>query len=196
MRFLLPLSLLFVIPFVACTSGETARAATPTGHPAPSGMESLARFRTTVGPRPVRFEGGAPSRDSLVRAVVHAVEQADAAALSRLALSPAEFAYFYYPENPQSKPPYELQPDIMWLQMQSQSHKGSSRLLSTYGQQPLRFHTYACDSVATVIGHIRTWGHCRVTHTGPDGKPKTTALFAAIIEREGIYKILSYANEL
>ncbi len=156
----------------------------------------LRRFRKPLRGRPTRLGDATSSADSLIRAVAAAVERNDATALAHMALSMDEFAYLYYPTNPQSRPPYELSPQIMWLQMSSRSGKGLSRLLRAYGGKRLSVTHWTCDSLPQVEGENRIWAHCRVTHSGPEQSTVTEPLFAAIIERGGRYKILSYSNAL
>lgn len=162
--------------------------------------ELLRRFRAPLGAAPAGLLGGAPTRDSLVRLVVRAVARRDTATLVRAALSMAEFAYFYYPDNPRALPPYELPPHIMWLTMGAQSDKGLSRLLRQYGGTRLRLGGYQCDPRPQIQdgagGTERIWVRCAVTIRTGRRTAETRALFAAILEREGQFKILSYANDL
>jgi len=53
---------------------------------------ALTRFQQ-ASQRATAFEGGAPSRDALVRSFVRAVETKDTATLRRLVISRGEFAY-------------------------------------------------------------------------------------------------------
>ncbi|MGI8765619.1 MAG: hypothetical protein ACR2KM_03770, partial [Gemmatimonadaceae bacterium] len=166
---------------------------TPIVDSALSPATELRRFRESLKASPTRLSGAASSAESLINAVAAAVERNDADALARMALSTDEFAYLYYPTNPQSRPPYELSPQIMWLQMSSQSDQGLHRLLRAYGGKRLGVTRWTCDSVPHIEGDNRILAHCRVTHSGPEQSTVTEPLFAAIIERGGRYKILSYS---
>ncbi|HXO86405.1 MAG TPA: hypothetical protein VN803_12870, partial [Gemmatimonadales bacterium] len=62
----------------------------------------LARFRDGLT-EPAALAGGAASRDALVRAFVRALQARDTIALAGLLLTRAEFAYLYYPTNPEAR---------------------------------------------------------------------------------------------
>jgi hypothetical protein len=82
--------------------------------------EELRRFRRGLI-EPAELTGGARSRDALVRSYVSALERGDTAALAALVITKAEFAYIYYPTNPQARPPYDLSPGLMWFMLQQRS---------------------------------------------------------------------------
>lgn len=162
--------------------------------------EQLRRFRGRLGPAPGALVDGAPTRDSLVRLVVRALARRDTAALVRASVTAREFAYFYYPGNSLSRPPYELSPDIMWLTLRARSDRGLGRLLSRRGGAPVRLRGYSCAPRAEVQREsgsaVRIWTNCTVTVRRRDGAPESAPLFAAILERSGRFKVLSFANEL
>ena len=156
---------------------------------------ALAEFRGQVPE--VRELGGAYTvdRDSLVARFVAALERSDTAAFAPMAMSAAEFAWLYYADDPQAKPPYELPPDVMWFQRVEQGERGMSRALQRFGGRPLAYRGYACADSAR-LGANRVWRDCRVDVVGKDGTRAKVRLFGGIVERGGRYKLLSYANEL
>ena len=94
--------------------------------------EALARFRS--GSRIVAaLEGGATSRAALVRAFAAALGAGDTTQLGRLALSRDEFAWLYYPTTPQSLPPYDLAPGLMWSLNELHGGRGLRSALAAYG---------------------------------------------------------------
>ena len=137
-----------------------------------------------------------PSRDSLVRGFVHALETRDSAALGRMLLDRGEFAYLYYPTNPQGLPPYDLNPDLLWFMLTSGSDKGIGRALEKRGGRSMGFAGYSCDSVPSRQGRNVVWGPCVVRHLGASGNSEGERLFGLIIERDGRYKFVSYSNRL
>ena len=158
-----------------------------------SAEDAMRRFRADI-PAPVtQYSDGASSRDALVRKFVDNVAKQDTVSLARLAVSRGEFAYLYYPNHPQSRPPYELTPQLMWFQMTANSDKGLRRLLRDFGGQQLPVN-YSCADSAEIQNGNRIWTKC-VVETGADVK-KRVALFSAILERQGTYKFLSYTNSL
>ncbi|MBV9772421.1 MAG: hypothetical protein JO040_00630 [Gemmatimonadetes bacterium] len=157
-------------------------------------QELLRRFRADLPTTPTELAGVA-SRDSLVARYVGALQANDTSALEPLVLDRAEFAYLYYPTTPQSKPPYELPPALMWFQLQSSNRKGVFRAFRELGGKPLHYAGYRCDEKPEVQGENRIWNGClvRIRPEG-QGKVEEARLFGGIIERAGRFKFVSYAN--
>jgi hypothetical protein len=156
---------------------------------------ALARFRDTLKSHPGALANGAPSLDSLINAFGSAVARRDTSALRALALSPAEFAYLYYPNSPMSSKPYELDADLMWMQISSRSTKGLSRLLATRGGRPFNLVSYQC-SPAQHHGRINIINGCQVLQTSAPRDTSLLQLFGEVVERSGTYKFVGYANRL
>jgi hypothetical protein len=156
-------------------------------------QEQLRRFRLgldTVS----QLQRPETSSGSLVRAFAASLAQADTAALLRLAVSRAEFAWLVYPDSPLSTPPYQQAIDIAWLRHAAASSSGLARLLNRIGGQALHLQSWRCANQPTIEGSNRIWGDCVVTFTVGGAEPATLGLFSSIIERQGRFKILSYAN--
>jgi hypothetical protein len=156
--------------------------------------EALARFREGL-PEVPELAGGAPSRDALVRRFADALERADTAALRALLMSRGEFAWLYYPTNPQALPPYGLSPGLMWDMLSLGSGRGLRRALSAHGGRPLRYQGYACDSAVSRQGPNTVSGPCLLA-LGSGRDSVAMRLFGLIVERAGRYKFVSYANKL
>lgn len=156
---------------------------------------ALAEFRRGL-PEPRELGGGfATDRDSLVSRFVAALQTSDTAAFMPMTMSRAEFAWLYYAYDPQSKPPYELPPDIMWYQRMQQGERGISRALQKFGGRPLAYRGYACED-STRMGENEVWTKCRLDVVDAAGSRVKARLFGGIIQRGGRYKLVSYANEL
>jgi hypothetical protein len=155
--------------------------------------EALRRFRTGLTPAE-SLSGDVVSRDALVRRYVRSIEKRDTAELRRLLLTRSEFAYLYYPTNPQALPPYDLSPDLMWFMLSTGSEKGVSRTLSQFGGQRLGYGGYICDSVPSHQGANNVWGPCTVRLHPVGGDSISERLFGLIVERGGRYKFVSYAR--
>ena len=156
--------------------------------------EQLRRFRAGLGEAPHEFEDGASSKEALVRSFVHALEAADTAALVRLTISRAEFAYLVFPESPLSREPYAQAPDLVWMRHASASATGLGRLLDRLGGKSIGFQSWTCRKAQTAEGPNRLFGGCTMTLVPPGGSEQDLSLFNAIIERHGRYKVFSYAN--
>ena len=201
------LSALLLLPLAACGGHEpppsrevAADASAPPVQPAAyvdsarTIAEDLRRFR--VGLEPVAaLAGGASSRDALVRGFVAAVEARDTAAVVRMVMSRAEFAYLYYPHTPLVAPPREMSPQLAWFLMLQNSEKGITRVFRRLGGAPLGYRGHACDPRPAVQGPNRVWRRCVVRRTTEQGDTTAQALFGGILERDGRFKFVSYANE-
>lgn len=155
--------------------------------------EQLRRFRVGLPDTRV-FSNGAASREALVQSFMRSLENADTAALVRLAVSRAEFAYLVYPESPLSAPPYEQAPDLVWMRHAAASATGLKRLLARAPGTRLWMRLSSCSEPPLVEGANRIWRDCVVRFAPDGGVIQTTQLFSGIIERQGRFKILSYAN--
>ncbi|HZM28818.1 MAG TPA: hypothetical protein VFB89_15825 [Gemmatimonadales bacterium] len=205
MQFLLPLCVLVLLS--ACTGEPTPaaaerRAGEPLAEATPVHVDSfiprdeaLRRFRRGLPPTNGLSHGMA-SRESLVRAFVRALERRDSTTLRQLVLSRAEFAYLYYPSAPQGLPPYDMNADLMWFMLSIQSEKGMHRALNERGGSPLYVVGTRCNEKPDTQGENTLWGPCVLRRIEAPGDTLDERLFGPIIERQGSYKFLTYANKL
>jgi hypothetical protein len=157
---------------------------------APTIESELAAFRSdmTVAPRSLV---GAPTRDSLVRLFQKALASNDSTALKRLEITREQFAYLYYPESKLARPPYELNPQTMWMQIDAQRQRGLRLLLARYGGRKLKVRGLECrqpERENAVVIH-----QCLVV-TSDAATPMQ--LFGSILERDDQFKFVGYANRL
>jgi len=157
--------------------------------------ELLRRFRADT--RPVtRLEGGAASRDALVRAFFDALAASDAAALDRLLVTRDEWGWLVFPESPFSRPPYEQRPDAAWILHAAGAAKGRQRLLERVAGRGIRLVAHRCAPTPMREGPNRIWRDCASRVRRADGETSTVRLFGAILERGGRFKFLTYQNDL
>lgn len=184
-------------PSLAAVRVTASRAAMPAAPPDSTYdiAVQLRRFRDSIGVHPAGLAGAARSRAELVRRFVRAVEAADTGALRDMQLSAGEFAYSYYPDSKLSRPPYELEPQLMWQQIEAHGGRGRARLLRRYGGKPLGFRSLDClppERQGESVLH-----ECRVRHgDAVAGHDVDERLFGTILERRGRFKFVSYANKL
>ena len=157
--------------------------------------EALRRFREKL-PQVDSLAGGTRSRDELVAEYSEALAAADTAALLRLAVTRAEFAWLYYPTTPMGKPPYDMEPGLMWFLHTERSDEGLSKALQLYGGKPMTLVDYDCGPKASHEGENIVYGPCALRWRGADGATLAVRLFDQILERDGRFKILSYGNRL
>jgi hypothetical protein len=156
----------------------------------------LHRFRATLPDTPTTLVGAEASAERLSRSLLAALQAHDTATLRRLVLSRAEFAWLYYPHTIWTRPPYELGPELAWLQLSANSEKGVVRLLRRYGGSSLRFEALLCPDSAVAEGPNTVIPGCRVRFAAADSAARELRLFGSLLNRDGRYKFVSYANEL
>jgi hypothetical protein len=157
--------------------------------------EYLRRFRVGVA-EPARFAGGAADREALARKFLSGVAKRDTAALRNLLLSQAEFAWLLFPDHVYSRPPYELDPALFWMQLRSESDKGLETVLRREGGRSLALVAVHCarDTVQVRARSVRIWSPCTVRYRSGNGVV-SHRLFGSIVERDGRMKLLSLAND-
>jgi hypothetical protein len=160
--------------------------------------EHRRRFRAQYGdpPEARSLAGGATTRETLVRQFVRALATRDSVALAAMQLSPIEFLDLYYPVSRFSRPPYEMSPQLAWMQITLNSDKGLVRLLRRVSDPSLRYEGHRCPDEPTLLGGARVWDGCTVTTAVGDGAPRTDRLFGGIFEHEGQFKFLGYPNSM
>ncbi len=110
-------------------------------------------------------------------------------------LTPREFIDLVYPESQYTRPPYRQSPALVWQQIQNGSSAGLSRLLERMGGAPIRGERQQCEKTPQEFGKNTIYSHCTVAVSQPDGTVKQMQLFGPIIERDGRFKFVSYANQ-
>jgi hypothetical protein len=156
---------------------------------------AIARFQR-VTPRVESFSGGANTREALVRRFVTALETRDTSALRSLLLTRSEFGWLYYPTNPEGFPPYSLTPQLMWFVLEGNGSRGYQNLLLKRSGMPLHYVGHRCEGEPSRQGKNVVWAPCVVLRKLATGDTLAERLFGHIVEREGKYKFVSYANKL
>lgn len=158
--------------------------------------EQLRRFRLAIGGSPVtRLQHASRSRDALVQRFMRAVATSDSVALVQMVVNAREFADLVYPESPNTKPPYQQDPALTWRTIQNPSGTGYRRLLRRAGGMPINLVSYRCDPMPGQQGRNRFWTHCLLRLADAQGHQSTHRFFGNILERDGLFKFMSYANE-
>lgn len=157
--------------------------------------ELMARFRNSV-PERTAFSGGAGSVEEFAREFLAAVGSSDSAALATLRVSTGEFAWLLAEEHLYTRPPYELDPALLWMQISAGSEKGQRRLMERLAGRRLELAGIECrpDTLQFPGGGIRAWSGCMITWRS-DGAESTSRLFGTLIERDGMIKVLGYGND-
>ena len=157
--------------------------------------ESLRRFRADIPERPDTLRRASTSLDELVARWATAVSERDIEALNAMVIDRAEFAWLYYPDSPMSKPPYEMPPGLLWSQIMANSDEGAKQLLVRFGGRSLKVRGLSCQPKKSAG---RNWMHeqCDVRASVDGTSIGKLRLFGSVIERDGRFKFLGYANSL
>lgn len=156
----------------------------------------LERFRKNLGPSPDSLAHGSASMEALVERWVAAVEKSDTAALNRMVMNRAEFAWFYYPESKMSKPPYEAPPELFWGQLLGSSDEGARGVLKALGGKSVKLKKLTCPNAPTVEGLNRLHEGCELTLQVAGKTLAEGVYFGTILERDHRFKFVGYSNRL
>jgi len=157
--------------------------------------EMIRRFRSNL-PDPKGLVGGADSRQSLVTRFVVALSAADRAALGKLTLSRAEFAYLYYPTSRDAGMTNGMPPTLRWDLMTLSSEKGIARAIDRIGGKPLTLLSLDCPNPPATTGTITMHDGCTVQIGRADGTTFNGRLFGSIMEHAGRFKFVGYNNDM
>lgn len=197
MRALSGLTVIFLA--VACDAPPPLRseeAGAAGGHtPAHVREGQVARFREQL-PEVAGLAGGAASQEELIATFLSAAQQGDTATLRRLALDRAEFAWLYYPTASQAQPPYDLDPETLWLVTSQQGERGLSRLLEALRGTGYPYAGHRCKGDGRREGSNRLYGPCLVRLVQAPGDTVEARLFGLVLERGGRWKFVNYSNRL
>jgi hypothetical protein len=157
--------------------------------------EMLRRFRARLGVSHASLADGPESHDALVRGLVRALAGRDTTTLRALHINCAQFAWLYFPSSPFASPPYELPPEVLWLQIVAESDKGLSRAMRVVAPDA-EYLGHACISQPGHEDRPRLWTNCTVRWTSAGAGEQEFRLFGSILEHGGRFKFVSYANGL
>ena len=188
------LFLLALATFASCRTSDARSRVTTVDSVVP--MDSaLAGFRQGLA-EPAALHSGAASLAELIAAFATRLEQSDTAGLAALALTRAEFAYLYYPNVPEARPPYELSPGLLWFMIEGNSARGLSAALAERGGRPLGYAGHRCLGKPRDDGENAVWPLCVVRRVQALGDTVEERLFGPIVERDGVFKFVTFANKL
>jgi hypothetical protein len=156
--------------------------------------EMLRRFRATI-PSIDTLEQASPSLDRLVQRLAEAVGTRDSSALRAMTLTRREFAWLYYPESPLSRPPYDAPPSLLWGQILASSDEGARALVNRLGGAPIRVAELTCPP-PEIEGRNRLHKRCTVRFSAPNRTQLSGNLFGTVLERDGRFKLISFANRI
>ena len=156
--------------------------------------EALRRFQAEAGgAAPNALTDGAPSVDALLRRYWATLVRGDSMALQPLVVSKPEFAYLYFPES--SEPATGMQPHVSWLLLSNNSGRGLARALARAAGADSTLVGTTCSDRLIPAGRNTIHGPCGIVQRG-ETKRDTIWLTTHVVERDGVFKLMSFANEL
>lgn len=158
--------------------------------------EQLRRFRADVADHPDTLRHASPSIDALAKRLAKAIASRDTAALVAMTIDRAEFAWLYYPGSKLSKPPYEAPPQLLWGQLLASSDEGARKLLDRLGGKKLTIDAVTCPTPSDTTEVSVVYSECHVRARVAGAKAADNRLFGSIVEHQGRFKFLGYANSL
>lgn len=189
--------MMLVLGLFACKRGEpqhTSQTVVDSIFPV---EEEIRRFKAVRnGATATRLTHASESRDALVKRFIAAIEASDSADLRAMTISAAEFIDLYYPSSIYAKPPYKQSPELFWFLLRQNSEKGIKRLLERYSGTSLNFRSYSCNEQPLIQAENRFWSECVVRWSPTRDAPNPMRIFGVIMEREGGFKFVSFANDL
>jgi hypothetical protein len=139
------------------------------------------------------FQYGESSPTSLAQAVLHTIAEADLAGMQKLWLSKEEFRDLVWPELPVSNPKTNISLDFVWndLSFRSRSHMlATFRLLK---DRKLTLVQVRHLGKVTEYPHHKAYSNMEVILREAGSEEKPYPLFGTLIERNGRWKVYSYA---
>jgi hypothetical protein len=138
--------------------------------------------------------GGERSRDALVQRFVTAVTARDTTALRRMLITRAEYAWLYFPDARLARPPYGIDPAFLWMQVGSNTERDLPKAFEAVGPSA-SYAGVSCPDSTVREGPNRLHEQCLAV-VARGARRDTLSLFGTIVERDGQFKFLSYANRL
>ena len=154
----------------------------------------LRRFQALTRERPEQLTNASGSREELVHRFLGALERGDVPALEAMRVSPAEFSHLFFPESIFMRPPYELDPRVVWMQIDAGSNTGLRRAVQHYRGMSFGYLGLICQPPQRQ-GTMQVHG-CDVRRISARGDTVRDRMFGAILERAGQFKFLSLENKL
>ncbi len=155
--------------------------------------EMLRRFQAEAGAPVTALAGGEASADALLRRYWTLLATGDTLGMTPIVASKAEFAYLYFPESAELAS--GVPPAVSWLLLGSNSGRGLTRALRAASTGDTALLGTTCQPLSTNAGASRITGPCAVIRRQA-GQPDTLWLVKHVIVRDGMFKLMSFANDL
>lgn len=153
----------------------------------------LERFQKEAGPQVTALADGAPSVDALLRRYWARLVTGDSLGMRPLVVTKAEFGWLYLPESVERA--NGMPPGPFWLLLSNNSGRGLARALALAAGGDSSLVGTTCRPDTLPAGAGRVLGPCAmIRRTG--SRPDTVWLVKHVFARDGIFKLMSFANDL
>ncbi|MCS6988325.1 MAG: hypothetical protein NZM06_02295 [Chloroherpetonaceae bacterium] len=140
-----------------------------------------------------KFQDGYDSINSLIFAVLDALEKKDTTRLVRAMISQKEFSNWLWWEFPASIP--ENAPlDFAWDNLARKADRGLRWLLSDYGGQKLRYVSHRFEEGEDKYQTFKVHSKTRVVVKDSLGNEHTLTQIGSVVEMNGSFKLMSYRD--
>lgn len=192
----------FLFTLCSCGSEEPGpkKSAPPRAESAPAAESHILTpaHYDTLARNPVPLMGGRPAADSLVAAVLDGLGRSDTALLKELLVTRDEYMKVIYPELGKHWPgARDGRPEIaeaLWTNHAGNAMKGLRRALRDLGGQQLSLKRVEfADGTKEYVSYTTHEGTI-VTAADARGKERTIGAIGSIVEKDGVFKLLSYRD--
>jgi len=156
----------------------------------------IERFREGLPSPGDTLRSASPTRKALIDRWAKALAKSDTADLRAMVIDRAEFAWLYYPGSAMSLPPYEAPPQLLWGQIMASSNEGARGLAKRFEGKPLTVRSVTCPQKPSIEGKNFLHQRCSVSVVSGGVVVDEGRLFGTIVERDGRFKFLGYANSM
>jgi len=127
---------------------------------------------------------------------MEAMNRGDSLALRAMHMDRSEFGYIYFPATKFATDLYALPPGLVWFRITAGSNQGLTRASKILKDRGAEYHGHSCDELPEESGTYTLWTECVVRLRLPGQEVVSERLFGSIMEDEGRFKFVSYANRL
>jgi len=142
-----------------------------------------------------RLKNGLRSAEALCDEFLLALQRRDTTRLFDLAISQEEYLRWIWLEQPASKPIFNIPLEFVWENNWRNSVKGAYKALYDYGGTKLAFASIDYKEGADAYQSYTFYVKPVITVADSTGKKYTLRSMSAIVEMNGLYKVLNYSDK-
>jgi len=155
---------------------------------------SLITGRREAGPVHRSLGGGAPSLEVLVELVLEALRTKDVQRMHALRLDGMEYAEICWPEFPQSRPYVKIPVEEAWAMHSAKCFSGTEQALLEYGGRNLALEAVTADARESYRNFVLHRGLSLRVRDVETGEILSLQWVRTAVERDGLYKVFTYAD--